>query len=245
MPKWNHHVSPNGTRPTRHLSTQVQERVMQRISIQKILIGTTIILGIILFFILDLDRFLTLSYLKTSQAEFQTLFAAHPFAVIAAYFLLYIIIVAASLPGAAVIGTLVVSFASSIGATLAAFLARYLFRGPVERNFGDRLTLINEGIRREGAFYLFTMRLIPAIPFFIINVVMGLSAMPLRKFYWVSQLGMLPGTMVFLNAGSELGRIDSLGDILSPGLLISFALLGIFPLAAKKAITLYRKKIRT
>ncbi len=230
---------------------------MQRISIQKILIGTTIILGIILFFILDLDRFLTLSYLKTSQAEFQTLFAAHPFAVIAAYFLLYIIIVAASLPGAAVIslaggamfgfwiGTLVVSFASSIGATLAAFLARYLFRGPVERNFGDRLTLINEGIRREGAFYLFTMRLIPAIPFFIINVVMGLSAMPLRKFYWVSQLGMLPGTMVFLNAGSELGRIDSLGDILSPGLLISFALLGIFPLAAKKAITLYRKKIRT
>ncbi|HKK33527.1 MAG TPA: TVP38/TMEM64 family protein [Desulfomicrobiaceae bacterium] len=230
---------------------------MQRISIQKILLGTTIILGIVLFFILDLDRFLTLSYLKTSQTEFQTLFAAHPFAVIAAYFLLYIIIVAASLPGAAVIslaggamfgfwiGTLVVSFASSIGATLAAFLARYLFRGPVERNFGDRLTLVNEGIRREGAFYLFTMRLIPAIPFFIINVVMGLSAMPLKKFYWVSQLGMLPGTMVFLNAGSELGRIDSLGDILSPGLLFSFALLGIFPLATKKAMEFYRKKIRT
>lgn len=210
-----------------------------------------------LFFIFDLQRFLTLDYLKTSQAEFAVLYAAHPVPVIVGYFVMYIIMVAASLPGAAIIslaggalfgfwvGTLVVSFASSIGATLAAILARYLFREPVERNFGDKLSLINEGIKREGAFYLFTMRLIPAIPFFVINVVMGLSAMPLKTFYWVSQLGMLPGTMVFLNAGSELGKIESMGDILSPGLLISFALLGIFPLVAKKGIELYKNRVRS
>jgi uncharacterized membrane protein YdjX (TVP38/TMEM64 family) len=227
---------------------------MPRTSTQKAVIIALLVLGIGLFFLMDLDRFLTLSHLKASQGDFLALYAAHPLQVLTIYFVVYIVIVAASLPGAAVIslaggamfgfwvGTLVVSFASSIGATLAAFLARYLFRGAVQRNFGDRLNLVNEGIRREGAFYLFTMRLIPAIPFFVINVVMGLSAMPLRKFYWVSQLGMLPGTMVYLNAGSELGRIESLRDILSPELLLSFALLGIFPLAAKKGLELYRKK---
>ena len=230
---------------------------MSGTSLKKIILAAAILAGIILFFLLDLQRFLTLEYLKSSQQAFADLYSMHPVTVIAAYFVVYIMIVAASLPGATIIslaggalfgfwvGTLVVSFASSIGATLAAILARYLFREPVERNFGDKLTLINEGIKREGAFYLFTMRLIPAIPFFVINVVMGLSVMPLKTFYWVSQLGMLPGTMVFLNAGSELGKIESVSDILSPGLLFSFALLGLFPLAAKKGLELYKKRLHS
>lgn len=159
-----------------------------------------------------------------------------------------------SLPGAVVLtivggalfgfltGTLIVSFASTIGATLACFVARFLLRDWVQGKFGDKIVKINEGIGKEGAFYLFTLRLIPVFPFWIINLVMGLTRMRLWTFYWVSQLGMLAGTMVYINAGKELARIDSLKGILSPGLLISFALLGIFPIAVKKLLTLYKKR---
>jgi len=136
----------------------------------------------------------------------------------------------------------VVSFASAIGATVACFVSRFILRDWVQRRFKDWFVVIDEGIAREGAFYLFTLRLIAIIPFFVINLVMGLTKMPLRTFYWVSQLGMLAATVVFVNAGKELGRIDSLSDILSPGLLLSFALLGIFPLAAKKLLAFYRAK---
>ena len=141
-----------------------------------------------------------------------------------------------------VVGTVVVSFASTIGATLACFVSRFLLREWVQKKFGDKLQSVNKGIEDEGAFYLFTMRLIPIFPFFVINLVMGLTRMPLRTFYWVSQVGMLPGTMVYINAGKELAKIDSLSGILSPSLLISFAILGLFPLTVKKLMKWYRTK---
>jgi uncharacterized membrane protein YdjX (TVP38/TMEM64 family) len=137
-------------------------------------------------------------------------------------------------------GTVIISFASSIGATLACLMARFVLRDWVKAGFGEKLKTIDEGFEREGTFYLFTLRLIPVFPFFLINLALGLTRMPLKTFYWVSQLGMLPGTIVYVNAGTELAKIESLSGILSPRLLISFALLGIFPLTAKKAVQFYR-----
>jgi uncharacterized membrane protein YdjX (TVP38/TMEM64 family) len=137
------------------------------------------------------------------------------------------------------VGTVVVSFASTIGATLACFFSRFLLRDWVQSKFGDKLESVNRGIQREGAFYLFTLRLIPIFPFFIINLVMGLTRMPLFRYYWVSQLGMFPATLVYVNAGKELGKIESVAGILSPSLLVSFAILGLFPLAVKKALAWY------
>ena len=207
-----------------------------------------------LFFLLGLHRYLTLSFIKESMDGFRELYAQRPFLVSASFFLLYTMVTALSLPGAAIMtlaggalfgfwtGLVITSFASSIGATFACFFARYVFRDWVSDRFGDRLNKINEGIVEEGAFYLFTLRLIPAIPFFVINLVMGLTPMRLRTFYWVSQLGMLPGAMVYINAGRELGRIDSAGSILSPSLIISFTILGLFPLVAKKTIAFYRSR---
>ena len=140
------------------------------------------------------------------------------------------------------LGLVVVSFASTIGATLACFVARFLLRDWVQNSFGDKLSAINTGIEKEGAFYLFSLRLVPIFPFFVINLAMGLTPMKLFTFYWVSQIGMLPGTMVYVNAGKELGQIESLSGILSPGLIISFVILGIFPITVKKLLAIYKKK---
>ncbi|HAS89142.1 MAG TPA: TVP38/TMEM64 family protein [Desulfovibrio sp.] len=220
----------------------------------KILIFTIVVIAAVLFFVFDLDKFLTLEYLKSSRAEFQVFYDQNPFLTIFSFFFVYILIVGLNLPGAAAlglaggamfgftVGVLTISFASSIGATLACFFSRYLFRDYVQRKFGDRLEKVNRGIEKEGAFYLFTMRLIPAIPFVVINLVMGLTPIRLRTFYWVSQIGMLPGTMVYVNAGKEFGQIDSLSGIVQPGVLISFALLGIFPLVVKKAMGLVKHR---
>lgn len=206
------------------------------------------------FRLFDLGHYLTLSSLKARQHEFSLLYAEHRFAVIAGYMAIYILVTSLSLPGAVVMtlaggalfglgaGTLIVSFASTIGATLACAASRFVLRDRVQARFGDKLKAVNEGTEREGAFYLFTLRLIPLFPFWLVNLVMGVTKMPLVKFYWVSQLGMLPGTVVYVNAGKELARIDSLSGILSPGLIFSFVLLGIFPLAAKKLLALYRRK---
>ena len=200
------------------------------------------------FFYFDLQQFLTLDTLKNKQAEIINYKTAHPAFSILLYGLIYIAVTGLSLPGAAILtlaggavfgflwGTVIVSFASSIGATLAFLAARFLFRDSVENRFGDRLATINQGMEKDGAFYLFTLRLIPVFPFFIINLVMGLTAIKTRTFYWVSQLGMLAGTLVYVNAGTQLGGIDSLSDILSPTLLVSFALLGLFPLLAKALV---------
>jgi uncharacterized membrane protein YdjX (TVP38/TMEM64 family) len=143
-----------------------------------------------------------------------------------------------------VIGVIAVSFASTIGASLAFLASRYLLRNWVEKKLGDRLLTINAGIEKEGGLYLFSLRLIPVFPFWIINLLMGLTRMKLVTFYWVSQVGMLAGTMVYVNAGKELGKINSLSGILSPGLIASFIILGLFPLGMKKAMNIYRSRFR-
>ncbi|WP_319781104.1 TVP38/TMEM64 family protein [Maridesulfovibrio sp.] len=221
---------------------------------KKILIVIFIVVVAVIFFAFDLDRFLTLEYLKNSRQEFQFFYDRNPFLTVFSFFLVYVLVVGVNLPGATVlglaggalfgftVGVLVISFASTIGATLACVFSRYLFRDYVQRRFGDRLEKVNLGIKEEGALYLFTMRLIPAIPFVIINLIMGLTPMRLGTFYWVSQLGMLPGTMVYVNAGKELGQIDSLSGIMQPGLLFSFVLLGLFPLVVKKAVGLVKAR---
>ncbi|MBU1193352.1 MAG: VTT domain-containing protein [Proteobacteria bacterium] len=207
-----------------------------------------------LFFISGLQDYLTLDFIKSSQAQFQEIYSQNPAMVIAIFVGFYILVIALNLPGAvvlglaagalfgAVTGTIIISFASSIGATLACLLSRYLLRDWVQKKFGTRLARVNEGIRREGAFYLFSMRLIPVIPFFIINLVMGLTPIRLWTFYWVSQIGMLPGTAIFVNAGSQIAQIDSLSGIVSGQIIFSLALLGIFPLVTKKLLTAYRKR---
>jgi uncharacterized membrane protein YdjX (TVP38/TMEM64 family) len=141
-----------------------------------------------------------------------------------------------------IVGTVVVSFASTAGATLAFLISRFLLRDWVQGRFAENLTAVNKGMEREGAFYLFTVRLIPVFPFFVVNLVMGLTRMPVFTYFWVSQLGMLPGTVVYVNAGRELSRIDSLSGILSPRLLLAFALLGLLPIVTKKAMGWYRSK---
>jgi uncharacterized membrane protein YdjX (TVP38/TMEM64 family) len=133
-------------------------------------------------------------------------------------------------------GAVIVSFASSIGATLAFLAARFLFKDTIQTQFSDHLKDINDGITRDGAYYLFTLRLVPLFPFFVINLLMGLTTLQTRTFYWVSQIGMLAGTLVYVNAGTQLAKITTLSDILSPALVGSFALLGVFPLIAKKIV---------
>jgi len=227
---------------------------MDKKLVQRILIVAAIVVVVILFKALGLGQYLTLEYLKASQDKFSQLYGENRLAVIATYMAVYIAVTALSLPGAAVMtlaggamfgfwnGLVVVSFASTIGATLACFVARFLLRDWVQKKFGDKLTTINKGIEKEGAFYLFSLRLVPIFPFFVINLAMGLTTMRLLTFYWVSQIGMLPGTMVYVNAGKELGRIESLSGILSPGLIISFVILGLFPITVKKTLTYYQKK---
>ncbi|QUN31732.1 TVP38/TMEM64 family protein (plasmid) [Cupriavidus sp. KK10] len=200
------------------------------------------------YFGLDLGRYLNLGHLKAGQAALQGYYAAHPAEAIAGYFLLYVSVTALSLPGAAImtlaggaifglwVGTLLVSFASTFGATLAFLVSRYLFREAVQRRFGDRLASIHAGLAKEGAFYLFALRLVPLVPFFTINLVMGLTPMKTSTFYWVSQVGMLAGTVVYVNAGTQLARISSAAEILSPALLGSFALIGLLPLAARTVV---------
>ncbi|ROQ92095.1 VTT domain-containing protein [Desulfosoma caldarium] len=211
---------------------------------------------VVLFFTTGLHRQFTLESVKAHQGRLQDAYHEHPLRAVAAFSAVYIPVIALNLPGAVVLGLaagaifgtlagiLVVSFASSIGATLACLLSRYLLRDWVHRRFGDKLKRVDAGIQEEGAFYLFALRLMPIIPFFVINMVMGLTPMRLRTFYWVSQLGMLPGTAVFVNAGSQLGQIESPGQILSPRLLLSLALLGIFPLLTRRALNFCRNRLR-
>jgi pyruvate/2-oxoglutarate dehydrogenase complex dihydrolipoamide dehydrogenase (E3) component/uncharacterized membrane protein YdjX (TVP38/TMEM64 family) len=207
------------------------------------------LLGVVIaYFSLDLGRFLSLDYFKSQQATVEAWRAAQPFTAALVFFVAYVAVTGLSLPGAAVMtlvggavfgllwGLLLVSFASSIGATLAFLASRFLLRDWVQQHFGDRLRAINSGVEKEGGFYLFTLRLVPAFPFFVINLLMGLTPIKTRTFYWVSQIGMFAGTVVYVNAGTQLAKIDSLAGILSPGLLGSFVLLGIFPLIAKKIV---------
>lgn len=196
-------------------------------------------------FIFDLGAYLTLDALKARQADLALLQENRPLVIIGGFFLIYVTVTALSLPGAAILtlaagamfglwlGTLIVSFASTIGATLAFLSSRFVLRDWVKARFGKRVSAIDRGIEKGGAFYLLTLRLIPAFPFFLINLAMGLTTMRLSTFYVVSQIGMLLGTIVYVNAGTQLAGIESTGDILSPALIGSFVLLGLFPLIAK------------
>ncbi len=206
------------------------------------------------FVALDLGRYLSFEQLKASQASFDQLYAQQPLTVAAVYFGVYVLATALSIPGAVIItlgggavfglwqGLLLVSFASTLGATLAFLASRFVLREWVEARFGQRLADINAGVDKEGAFYLFTLRLIPVVPFFLINLLMGLTRMKTWTYYWVSQLGMLAGTAVYVNAGTQLAQLDSVRGILSPALLGSFVLLGIFPLLARRVVAAIQKR---
>lgn len=219
-------------------------------------IGLLVLIAILAagFFYFDLHQLLTLQGLKSGLAQFEIWRAESPLLVGGAFLILYVIVTALSLPGAVIMtlaagalfglgwGLLIVSFASSIGATLAFLVSRYLLQDMVQKRFGDRLKAINEGVEKEGAFYLFTLRLVPIFPFFLINLLMGLTNIRAVTFYWVSQVGMLAGTFVFVNAGTQLGQLESLSGILSPSLLLSFVLLGVFPLLAKKLLNVIKAR---
>jgi pyruvate/2-oxoglutarate dehydrogenase complex dihydrolipoamide dehydrogenase (E3) component/uncharacterized membrane protein YdjX (TVP38/TMEM64 family) len=223
-------------------------------NIKKLAVVAALVAAALAFITLDLGQYLSLSYLKQSQASFTALYEARPLLVIAVYFAVYVAATALSFPGATILtlaggaifglgwGLLIVSFASALGATLAFLAARFLLRESIQSRFSQRLDEINKGMEKDGAFYLFTLRLVPLVPFFVINLVIGVTRMKTLTFYWVSQLGMLAGTAVYVNAGTQLGKIDSLKGILSPGLIGSFVLLGVFPLMARKMIDAIRKR---
>ncbi len=223
---------------------------------KKILILVVFAIAVASFFYFDLGSQLTLANLKEQQAAFDGQYQAAPFLIIGIFFLIYVVTTAASLPGALILtlaagalfgvvaGTIIVSFASSIGATIAFLSSRYLFRDAVKSRFGDRLKAIDRGVEKDGPFYLLTLRLVPVFPFFLINLLMGLTAIKARTFYIVSQIGMLLGTLVYVNAGTQLANIDEVSDIGSPGLLLSFAALGLTPWIGKWIVSgIKRRKV--
>ena len=219
-------------------------------NIKRLVLLAAVAILIALFFAFDLQRFLTIEYLGAQGEAIVAFTNDNAWAAAAIFFVAYVAITGLSLPGAALMtliagalfglatGLVIVSFASSIGATLAFAIARYLFRDAVRRRFERALVAIDRGIEKDGAFYLFALRLVPAFPFFAINLAMSVTPIKTWTFYWVSQVGMLLGTIVYVNAGAELGQIESLSlsGILTPGLIASFALLGLFPLIAKKVL---------
>lgn len=221
---------------------------------KKILILVLFAIAVASFFYFDLGSQLTLANLKEQQAAFDAQYQAAPFLIIAIFFLIYVVTTAASLPGALILtlaagalfgvvtGTIIVSFASSIGATIAFLSSRYLFRDAVKSRFGDRLKAIDRGVEKDGPFYLLTLRLVPVFPFFLINLLMGLTAIKARTFYIVSQIGMLLGTLVYVNAGTQLANIEQVSDIGSPGLLLSFAALGITPWIGKWIVSRIKRR---
>lgn len=219
---------------------------------KKWLLLALIISLVLSYFVFDLDNYFTLEFFKAQQHQVNLFYQQHPFRTALIFFVIYVAVTGLSLPGAVIMtlvgaaifgllwGTIIISFASTIGATLAFLVARFILREPIQNKFAKRLKSVNAGMERDGAFYLFTMRLIPVVPFFVINIVMGLTTISVLKYFFVSQVGMLPGTLVYVNAGTQLAKIESIQGILSPGLLVAFALLGIFPLVAKYVVVAIR-----
>lgn len=220
----------------------------------RVLVLAAIIALIAAFFAFDLGHYFSLGYLKSQQTAINGFYTANPLKTAALFFAAYVTVTGLSLPGAAIMtiaagtifgllwGTVIVSFASSLGATLAFLTSRFVLRDSIQTRFGDKLAAINTGVAKDGPFYLFTLRLVPAFPFFVINLVMGLTPLRTWTFYWVSQVGMLAGTIVYVNAGTEIAKIESLRGILSPGLIISFTLLGIFPLITKWSVNIIKAR---
>jgi uncharacterized membrane protein YdjX (TVP38/TMEM64 family) len=212
-----------------------------------------IILFVIAFFLFDIQQYAKLDYIKAEQQNIFEYYKQNVFFIMVLFVFLYILVTALSLPVATVLtllggalfgfstGLIIVSFASTIGATLAFMMARFLAQDYVQKNYENQLYKINKKFESEGAFYLFALRLVPLFPFFIINVVMALMPIKPWTFYWISQLGMLPGTIVYVYAGTQLAQIETFSDITSPSMLIVFALLGLFPLIAKNLVQLLRK----
>ena len=206
------------------------------------------------FFIFDLGQYLSLDYLKSQQSRLLDWYQQNPAITIAGYFFIYVVVTGLSLPGATVLtliggailglvtGVIVISFASTIGATTAFLVSRYLLRDAVQQRFGNKLSTINKGMQRDGAFYLFALRLVPAFPFFMINLLMGLTPIKTWTYYWVSQVGMFAGTVVYVYAGTQIGKIESVKGILSPEILLAFTLLGLFPLIAKKFLGIIKAR---
>ncbi|TVP88597.1 MAG: pyridine nucleotide-disulfide oxidoreductase [Pseudomonadaceae bacterium] len=219
-------------------------------SAKKIAVLAVVVTLVALFFGLELNQYFNLETIKAQQSSLEQHVSSQPLLASAIYFVVYVVVTALSLPGAALMtliggalfglgwGLLLVSFASTLGATLAMLISRFLLRDWVKAKFGQRLARIDKGVEREGGFYLFALRLVPAFPFFLINLAMGLTKLKTSTYWWVTQLGMLPGTVVYVNAGRELGQVDSLGGILSPGLIGAFVLLGLFPLIARKLLNI-------
>ena len=225
---------------------------------KKIFLLSLILLAIGAFFYFDLGQWLTLDALKQQQQIIETFRSEHPLLTAGLYSLAYIVITALSLPGAALMtltggaifgvlwGTVLANLSASIGATLAFLIARFIVGDWVQAKFGDRIVSINRGIEQDGAFYLFSLRLVPIFPFFVINVVMGLTRIKTWTFFWVSVIGMIAGAAVYANAGTQLAQLESLSGIASPSLLASFALLGLFPLLARKTLDwLKRRRLTT
>ena len=219
------------------------------------LLLVVIVVGLIgAFFAFDFGHYVSLEELRARQEAIAAYRDQHMLQAALIYFVVYIAVTGLSLPGAAIMtlaggaffgllwGTVLVSFASTIGATLAFLLGRFLFRDAVQSRFGASLRAVNAGVARDGAFYLFTLRLVPLFPFFVINLLMALTPIRTLIFFFVSQLGMFPATVVYVNAGTHLGNLDSLAGILSPGLVVSFTLLGLFPLMAKKIVDVIKAR---
>ena len=221
--------------------------------IKKTILVLVLLGAIVAYFVFDLGQILSLENFKASQSEIVAAKDSNPILYIAGFFILYVAVTGLSIPGAAImslvagalfgvlVGTIIVSFASTLGATLAFLSARFVLRDWVQGKFGERLRAIDEGLEKDGAFYLFTLRLIPVFPFFVINLLMGLTRIKTRTFFWVSQLGMLPATIVFVNAGTQISRIESAAGLLSPTLIASFVALAFFPWAAKAIVALVKR----
>jgi uncharacterized membrane protein YdjX (TVP38/TMEM64 family) len=222
---------------------------MKRIGL---IVALVAIIGILNYF--NINQYLSFEYLKSEHANIQSYINDHLIYSTALFFTLYVCVTAVSIPGATVLtlgggaifgfwhGLIVISFASTLGATMAFFISRFLLRDFVQKKFSEKISAINQGIETEGAFYLFSLRLIPLFPFFLVNLLSGLTQMKTFTFFWVSQLGMLPGTMAYVNAGTQIASLESPADILSLKIILSFAILGVFPLLAKKIVNFLRAK---
>jgi uncharacterized membrane protein YdjX (TVP38/TMEM64 family) len=221
---------------------------------KRLIVLAVVVLAIAAFFALGLGQYLSLEYLQASRERAVEQVAAAPLLSSCVFFAVYVLVTGLSLPGAAVMtiaagaifgvlwGVALVSFASALGATVAFLISRTLLGEWVERRFGKYLEPINRGLERDGNFYLFSLRMVPVFPFFVVNLLMGLTRIGVLPFYAISQVGMLAGTFVFVFAGTQLAGIHKLGDVLSPGLIVALTLLGLFPLIAKKLIEFVAKR---
>lgn len=225
---------------------------MSQFTSKSILI-TLLLAAIAAFFVFDLSQYASLSAIKAQQERFAELYLSNRLLILASFFVAYVAITSLSIPlatpmtliGGAVFGfwtgLVLISFASTIGATLAFLIARFLMQETVKARFGAHMTKLYDGFEKEGAFYLFALRLVPVFPFFLVNAVTALMPVRLWTFYWVSQLGMFPGTVIYVYAGTQLAQLETLGDITSPGMLAALAGLGLAPIVLRKLVEWIRK----